>query len=252
MARTLMPIPAITVTGGSCPLPPAPGPGLTTEQGTVLDAVNGWRKQGAHVICLIDGDAHAASGSNGAIIKDAIHHGHSAHFVVGGGIHDQPTLEQALATGAAKVIIDVATADRQWLYGAFADHGQHVVAGLNVHGNDIADAGGTPVADLWDTVLDLDAHGCPRFLVVEATKRGHWHHNGKHVLAGVCESVRHPVWAQGGIDKLSDLHDLEDLAPRLEAAIIDEPLYSGRFTYEEAIAAAQPRFDPYEWAPPRP
>ncbi len=222
------------------------------ETGSVLDAVNAWRKQGAHVVYLIDGDAHAATGSNGAIIKDAIHHGHSVHFMVGGGIHDQETLDEALATGASRVVIDVATSERHWLYQAFADHGQHVIAGLNVHGTDIADPAGNVVADLWDTILDLDAHNCPRFLVVEATHRGHWHHNDKHVLAGVCESVKHPVMAMGGIKTLSDLHGIGDLTPQgLEAAVIDEPLYSGRFTFDEAVASAQPRFDPYEWAPPR-
>lgn len=252
MSRTLMPIPAVTVTGGQCPLPPTPGPGLTVKQGSVHDAVEGWRKQGAHVVMLIDGDAHAGEGSNAAIIKDVIHHGHSVKFVVAGGIHDQATLDEALAMNPSRVVVDVASADRTWLYGVFAAHGQHVIAGLNVHGTDVADAAGASVGNLYDIVLDLEDNHCPRYLVVEATKRGHWHHNDKHVLAGVCESVRHPVWAQGGIDRLSDLHSLEELAPRLEAAVIDEPLYSGRFTFDEAITAAQPRFDPYEWAPPQP
>ncbi len=253
MSRTLLPIPAITVTGGTCQLPPVPGPGMAVQTGTVLDAVNGWRKQGAHVVYLIDGDAHAATGSNGAIIKDAIHHGHSVHFMVGGGVHDQETLDEALAVGPSRVVIDVATADRAWLYQAFAAHGQHVIAGLNVHGTDLVDPAGNVVADLWDTVLDLDDHGCPRFLVEEGTRRGHWHHKDKHVLAGVCESVRHPVMGQGGIDRLSDLHSLADLTKQgLEAVVMDEPLYSGRFTFDEAISATQPRFDPYEWAPPTP
>lgn len=250
MSRTLMPIPAIHVTAGQTPLPPKPGPGLAVEQGSVSDAVNGWRQQGAHVVMLIDGDAHAGEGSNTAIFKDVLHHGHSVHFVVAGGINSQETLDEALAMGPSRVVVDVATADRQWLYQVFAEHGQHVVAGLHVHGTEVIDNNGTAVGELYDIVLDLEDYNCPRYLLVEAARRGHWHHKDKNVLAGVCESVRHPVWTQGGINTLSDLHALGDLAPRLEAAVIDEPLYSGRFTFDEAITAAQPRYDPYEWAPP--
>lgn len=225
---------------------------MTVSQGTVPQAVDGWRKQGAHVVMLIDGDAHAGEGSNTAIFKDVLHHGHSVKFVVAGGIHDQATFDEALAMGPSRIVVDVATAERSWLYGIFAQYKQHVIAGLTVHGTDVTDPAGNPVGNLYDIVLDLDDHACPRYLVIEATKRGHWHHKDHNVLAGVCESVKHPVWTQGGIDRLSDLHALHDLTPRLEAAVIDEPLYSGRFTFDEAITAAQPRFDPYEWAPPQP
>ena len=44
----------------------------------------------------------------------------------------QATLDEALAMGPSRVVVDVATADRQWLYQVFAEHGQHVVAGLQV------------------------------------------------------------------------------------------------------------------------
>lgn len=252
MSRSLLPIPAVTVTGGQCPLPPVEGPGIAVAQGTVAQAVDGWRKQGAHVVMLIDGDAHAGEGSNTAIFKDVLHHGHSVKFVVAGGIHDQATLDEAMAMGPSRVVVDVATSDRDWLYGVFKQYGQHVVAGLHTHGTDVIDPSGNAVGELYDIVLDLEDNGCPRYLVVEAARRGHWHHKEKNVLAGVVESVRHPVWGQGGIDRLSDLHSLSDLTPRLEAVILDEPLTSGRFTFDEAISATQPRFDPYEWAPPQP
>ena len=84
-------------------------------------------------------------------------------------------------------------------------------------------------------------------------------HRSQSVLVLVAEHrewdgrLRWLVSWQGGIDRLSDLHSLADLTKQgLEAVVMDEPLYSGRFTFDEAISATQPRFDPYEWAPPTP
>jgi phosphoribosylformimino-5-aminoimidazole carboxamide ribonucleotide (ProFAR) isomerase len=102
-------------------------------------------------------------------------------------------------------------------------------------------------------VLELEEQGCPRYVVTEAARRGHWRHESTHVIAAVCESVRHPVIACGGVTHLSDIHELASLTKLgLEAVVLDEPLYSGRFTFAEAMAAGEPRYDPYQWAPPRP
>lgn len=255
MSHVLIPIPAVHITDGTCPLPPAPGPGLHEETGSVLDAVNAWHAQGARWIHLVDGDARSSSGHNRAAVKDVVHHHKGTiHFQLSGGITDETSLGDALATGASRVVIDVGSAsDRDWVYGALTRHDVHAAAGLDVHGTDLVAADGTVVGNVFDAVIDLEAHGCPRYVVTEAAHRGHWHHGDTHVLAAICETVRHPVIAFGGVTHLSDLHRLEELASvGLEGVVIDEPLYSGRFTYAEATAAGQPRFDPYQWAPPRP
>lgn len=90
-------------------------------------------------------------------------------------------------------------------------------------------------------------------MVIEAAQHGHWHHKDKHIIAAVCETVRHPVVAFGGISRLSDLHALAALSKQgLEGVVVGEPLHSGHFTFPEAITALEGRYDPYEWGPPRP
>lgn len=254
MAPVLIPIPAVHIDSGACPMPPQPGPGLDTQTGSVLDAVNAWHAQGARWIQLVDGDARAGSGHNRAAVKDVVHHHRGAmHFQLSGGIVDDASLTDALATDATRVVVDVGSApDRDWVYEALTQHDKRAAAGLDVHGTDLVAADGTAVGNVFDVVLDLEAHGCPRYVVTEAAHKGHWHHHDQHVLAAICESVRHPVIAVGGVTHLSDLHKLEELVGvGLEGVVVDEPFYSGRFTYGEAIAAGEPRFDPYEWAPPR-
>lgn len=254
MSHVLIPIPAVHVTAGSCPMPPAAGPGLRVETGSVLDVVNAWHAQGARWIHLVDGDARTGAGHNRAAVRDVVHHHKGAmHFQLAGGITDETSLAEAVATDASRVVIDVGSApDREWVYEALDRFRGHAAAGLDVSGTDLVAADCTVVGNVFDVVLELEARDCPRYVVTEATHKGHWHHDDTHVLAAILESVRHPVIAHGGITHLSDLHQLEDGLAKLglEGAIIDEPLYSGRFTYSEAVAAGEPRFDPYQWAPP--
>lgn len=255
MSHVLLPIPAVHVTAGGVPLPPAAGPGLDTEQGTLLQAVNAWHAQGARWIHLVDADARAGAPHNRPAVRDVVqHHRGQLHVQLAGGIVDAESLNDALATGAARVVIDVGSApDWDWIVSALKTHGERTAAGLDAHGTDLVDATGARVGDIFDTVIELEAAGCPRYVVTEAARRGHWRHENTHVLAGVCETVRHPVVAHGGVTHLNDVHELASLSAQgLEAVVIDEPLYSGRFTFAEAMAAGEPRYDPYQWAPPRP
>jgi phosphoribosylanthranilate isomerase len=74
-----------------------------------------------------------------------------------------------------------------------------------------------------------------------------------HLLRDVCARTSKPVIASGGISKLEDLHKLAEMVPQgIEGAIVGRALYDGAFTLVEAIAAVEPRFDPYTWGPPQP
>ena len=74
-----------------------------------------------------------------------------------------------------------------------------------------------------------------------------------HLLKQVCDATNRPIVASGGIARLEDLHKLADMVPHgIEGAIVGRALYDGAFTLPEAIAAIEPRYDPYEWGPARP
>lgn len=255
MSQVLQPIPEVQVTGGTCPLPPAPGPGIGSGTGTLLEALQGWRRDGAHWVHVIDVDAANGAGSNLAAVRDAAHHvkGH-LRIQYSGRVVDEVSLAAALQSGAERVVIEIGdVSDLDWAKAALDHHGQRVMAGLAVRGADLIDGAGHVVGDVWDTLLDLDAAGCPRFLICEAGHHGHWFHREEHVIAGVVETVRHPVLARGGVRHLEDLHTLAEMTPKgLEAAVIGGPLYDGGFTLQEALTATEARFDPYEWGPARP
>ena len=84
-------------------------------------------------------------------------------------------------------------------------------------------------------------------------KDGTMHGPNLHLLKDVCKATDRPVIASGGIARLEDLHRLVEMVPLgIEGAIVGRALYDGAFTLAEAITAIEPRFDPYEWAPPQP
>jgi phosphoribosylformimino-5-aminoimidazole carboxamide ribonucleotide (ProFAR) isomerase len=107
--------------------------------------------------------------------------------------------------------------------------------------------------DLWETLGRLDAAGCARYVVTDVAKDGTMKGPNFHLLKQVCEATSKPVVASGGIARLEDLHKLADMVPLgIEGAIVGRALYDGAFTLFEAIAAVEPRYDPYQWAPPQP
>ena len=107
--------------------------------------------------------------------------------------------------------------------------------------------------DLFETLARLESDGCARYVVTDVTKDGTMHGPNFHLLRDVCAATKRPVIASGGISKLEDLHKLVEMVPSgIEGAIIGRALYDGAFTLAEAIASIEPRFDPYEWGPPRP
>ena len=172
-----------------------------------------------------------------------------------GGIRDDESLERALATGCERVNLGTAAMENpEWTAQAIAKHGERIAVGLDVRGTTLAARGWTKDGgDLWEAIGRLDAAGCARYVVTDVTKDGMMHGPNFHLLKQVCESTDRPVIASGGIAQLEDLHKLADMVHLgIEGAIVGKALYEGAFTLPEALAAVEPRFDPYEWGPARP
>ena len=55
------------------------------------------------------------------------------------------------------------------------------------------------------------------------------------------------------MQRLTDLHALTELTSHsLDGAVVDSALYTGGFTFSEAVAALEARFDLFYWGPPVP
>ena len=255
-ARSLVLLPAVDVSEGKAVRLVQGKEGTEKEYGSPLDAAHAWVSQGAEWIHLVDLDAAFGKGSNAGLLQEVVREVRGRVRVeLSGGIRDDESLERALATGCERVNLGTAAMENpEWTAQAIAKHGERIAVGLDVRGTTLAARGWTKDGgDLWEAIGRLDAAGCARYVVTDVTKDGMMHGPNFHLLKQVCESTDRPVIASGGIARLEDLHKLADMVHLgIEGAIVGKALYEGAFTLPEALAAVEPRFDPYEWGPARP
>lgn len=233
LKRPFVLLPLVTISGGRAQLAPK-GYGQSTESGTPAQAISSWVGQGAPWIHVIDQDAADGSAPN-------LHHivASGAHLQYSGGVADEASLAAALATGASRVVIEAT--DIEWAGSTARAHGDRVAVALDIR-----------QADVFDIGSRLASSGCSRFVITDRAEAHHWKHGDRHLLDEFCSSTNKPVIARGGVSHLGDLHALHELVPHgLEGVILDDALYSGAFTYSEAVAAGADRFDMFYWGPPQ-
>ncbi len=249
-------LPAVDVADGQAVRLVQGKAGTESQYGSPIDAARTWVQQGAQWIHLVDLDAAFDRGSNAGLIANVVREVRGAvHVELSGGIRDDESLTRALATGCARVNLGTAALeDPDWTARVIAEHGDRIAVGLDVRGHTLSARGWTKDGgDLWETLGRLDAAGCARYVVTDVTKDGTMHGPNFHLLKEVCHATSRPIIASGGISRLEDLHKLAEMVPHgIEGAIIGRALYDGAFTLPEAIAASEPRYDPYQWGPPRP
>ncbi len=255
-ASSLVLLPAVDVSDGQAVRLVQGKAGTETNYGSPADAARSWVEQGAEWIHLVDLDAAFGRGTNADLLARVVHDVRGAVKVeLSGGIRDDESLRRALATGCERVNLGTAALeDPDWTARAIAEHGDRIAVGLDVKGHTLAARGWTQEGgDLWETLGRLDAAGCARYVVTDVAKDGTMKGPNLHLLKEVCEATDRPIVASGGISKLEDLHKLAEMVPLgIEGAIVGRALYDGAFTLAEAITAIEPRYDPYEWGPPRP
>ena len=249
-------LPAVDVADGQAVRLVQGKAGSETTYGSPIAAAQSWVNQGAEWIHLVDLDAAFGRGTNAPLLAEVVREVRGAVKVeLSGGIRDDESLTRALATGCARVNLGTAALENpEWTEEVIKEHGERIAVGLDVRGHTLAARGWTEQGgDLWETLGRLDEAGCARYVVTDVDKDGTMHGPNFHLLKQVCDATNRPIVASGGIARLEDLHKLADMVPHgIEGAIVGRALYDGAFTLPEAIAAIEPRYDPYEWGPARP
>ena len=236
MTNPLILLPAIDVVDGQAVRLTQ---GELTEKsvyGDPLDAARAFASAGAEWIHFVDLDAFGR-GSNRALM----------HRVIGevdikveltGGIRDDASLREALASGCARVNLGTAALENpEWTKRIIAEFGERIAVGLDVRGHTLATRGWTESAgDIFETIARLDDDGCARYVMTDVSKDGTLQGPNLQLLEEVLRVTERPVIASGGISSLVDIASLCALvAQGLEGAIIGKALYSGAFTLKEAL-----------------
>ena len=226
--------------------------GTKISYGAPRDVALAWQAGGAEWIHLVDLDAAFGRGSNAELLAAMIEE-LDVKVEWSGGIHDDASLEQALSTGCARVILaTTALQDPSWCARVIAAHGERIAVGLDVRVVEDPDGvvrhrlaargcsrdGG----DLWETVAQLNQDGCARYIVTDVSKDGMLRGPNVELYRAATCATTAPVIASGGISSIGDLIVLAEAAAagaNLEGSIVGRALYTGRFTLPEALAAMQ-------------
>lgn len=193
--------------------------------------------EGAEWLHIVDLDA-ALEGvpRNRAILAEAIA---AVDIKVqrSGGIRSLEAIEEALADGAARVVVGTqALLDPAFVPEAVARFGDAVAVGLDVRGERLQARGWTEDAgELYPTLRRLDDAGAARYVVTDVAKDGMLAGPNVALLRAVMAATDRPIVASGGIASLGDLRAVSEAGA--EACIIGKALYAEAFTLPEALAA---------------
>lgn len=236
---TLELLPAVDVADGQAVRLVQGEAGSETGYGDPIEAALQWQRDGAAWVHLVDLDAAFGRGSNRKLLAQVVST-LDIQVELSGGIRDDASLEQALATGCARVNLGTAALESpDWCAQAIATHGDRIAVGLDVRGTTLAARGWTSDGgDLWEVLARLDAEGCSRYVVTDVRRDGTLTGPNLTLLEQVCAATDRPVVASGGVSSLADLRALAQLVPSgVEGVIVGKALYAGAFTLPEALAA---------------
>lgn len=160
---------------------------------------------------------------------------------LGGGLRDSKKVEEAISSGAERVVLGTAAVRDPEMAGAIASaHGDRVVASVDARSGKVAAEGWTESSELGttDVVAALSEQGVRRFVYTPVDVDGLMEGPDLDSLRQVSEATNGEVIYSGGIGSLDDLKSLADLGiDNLAGVIVGRALYEGRFSVAEAQAA---------------
>jgi phosphoribosylformimino-5-aminoimidazole carboxamide ribotide isomerase len=215
----------------------------TVYEADPLDAARRWARDGARFLHVVDLD--------GALEGRPVNLEHVGRIVdevgipvqVGGGLRDLEAVGDALAAGAARVVLGTkALDDRGLVTELVQEHDERIVASVDVREGRVSVEGWTrPTAeDPAELVGDLGRRGIRRVVYTRVDVDGTMAGPALDDLRRVAGNTEAGIIYSGGIGSIQDLEALTGLGlPNLEGAIVGRALYEGRLTVSAGQAALQ-------------
>jgi phosphoribosylformimino-5-aminoimidazole carboxamide ribotide isomerase len=209
---------------------------VIVEGGDPADAAARFAGEGARLLHLVNLDGAFSGRASLALIERVVAAAAPVPVQVGGGLRDVAAVEEALAAGAARVVVGTAAVEPGRLELLASRFGAELVVAIDVRD-------GAVVVDGWtrasltapaDLARSCASAGVARLLVTSTPRDGSLAGPDEALLAEVIEASGVPVLAAGGISSLDDLRLLERLG--CEGAVVGSALWLGRFSLAEANA----------------
>ena len=160
---------------------------------------------------------------------------------LGGGLRDSKKVEDAISSGAERVVLGTAALrDPEMAAAIAAAHGDRVVASVDSRSGKVAAEGWTEASDLdtTDVISALGERGVRRFVYTPVEVDGLMGGPDLDSLREAARATAGELIYSGGVGSLDDLRALAGLGlDNLGGVIVGRALYEGRFTVAEAQAA---------------
>ncbi len=163
---------------------------------------------------------------------------------LGGGLRDSKKVEEAISSGAERVVLGTAAVRDPDLAAAIADaHGDRVVVSVDSRSGKVAAEGWTEASDLGteEVIAALADRGVRRFVYTPVEVDGLMEGPDLDSLREAAKATDGELIYSGGVGSLDDLRALAELGiDNLGGVIVGRALYEKRFTVAEAQAILEP------------
>ncbi|MFI4985228.1 MAG: 1-(5-phosphoribosyl)-5-[(5-phosphoribosylamino)methylideneamino]imidazole-4-carboxamide isomerase [Solirubrobacterales bacterium] len=212
-----------------------------------LSAARGWTDAGARFLHVVDLDGAKTGRPVNLEHLRQIASELGVPVQYGGGLRTAEAVDEALAAGAARVILGTAAfADPDLLERALERHGpERVMVSVDVRAGEVAIEGWTEAADVSvsEVFASLIERGVQELLYTNVDRDGMLEGLNLDDLVWAARAAEHGhLIYSGGIGARADLEHLatrraEAHLDNLEGVIVGKALYERRFTVAEAQAA---------------
>jgi phosphoribosylformimino-5-aminoimidazole carboxamide ribotide isomerase len=162
---------------------------------------------------------------------------------LGGGLRDSKKVEEAISSGAERVVLGTAAVRDPDLAGAIAAaHGERVVVSVDARSGRVAAEGWTEESELATTevIAALSERGVRRFVYTPVDVDGLMEGPDLDSLREVAESTDGELIYSGGVGTIDDLRSIATLGlENVEGVIVGRALYEQRFSVAEAQDALE-------------
>jgi phosphoribosylformimino-5-aminoimidazole carboxamide ribotide isomerase len=162
---------------------------------------------------------------------------------LGGGLRDSKKVEEAISSGAERVVLGTAAVrDPEMAAAIVAAHGDRIVASVDARSGKVAAEGWTEESELGTTevVAALAERGIGRFVYTPVDVDGLMEGPDLESLREVAGSTSGELIYSGGIGSLDDLRAVASLGlDNLGGVIVGRALYESRFTVADAQAVLE-------------
>ena len=202
-----------------------------------------WENEGAPILHLVDLDGAFSGTPQQLSVVAQVVRAVKMPVQLGGGLRSLAALEQAFASGIERAVLGTAAIeDEGFLTEATRRYPGRIVLGIDAKNGKVAVRGWAADIDLLASDLAIRSADLPLAAIIytDIERDGMLTGPNLDALRRMAQAAYHPIIASGGIATLDDVSRLAKLEPTIiVGALVGKALYEGRFSLQEAIAAAR-------------